>query len=100
VVTRSAVTGLIDVDNPGQVINFTPNPFNSRINITGLSGAKTYGISLLNSNGQVIVRKKVSGQQETVLETGILSRGIYLVRIYDQKKNRLIGSAKLLGTGR
>ena len=37
---------------------------------------------------------------ETVLETGILSRGIYLVRIYDQKKNRLIGSAKLLGTGR
>jgi len=98
-IVRSPVTGLVDIDYPGQVINIDPNPFSSRVYITGLQPAKAYSISLLNSNGQTIARKRVVSQQETVLDAGVLAKGIYLLRVYDQKKNRLIGSAKLLSAG-
>ena len=99
VITRSPVTGLVDIDYPGQMINIAPNPFNSEIYVTGLQQGKSYSISLLSSNGQTILQKKVTGQQQTSLNTGVLPKGVYILRVYDLKKDRPIGSARLLSSG-
>jgi len=100
VIVRSAVTGLVDIDFPGQVININPNPFIDNLIIKGLQTIKTYTATLLSSSGQLITRKTVSGQREMTLSTGVIPHGVYLLRIYDGKKGRLIGSATLLQAGK
>jgi len=100
VIVRSPVTGIVDVDYPDQVINIYSNPFVDHLHITGLQSFKNYTFTLVRSNGQVVLRQQVSGQQEVNIETGVLASGVYLLNIYDSKKGRLIGAAKLLSLGK
>lgn len=88
--------GLIDPDNPGQPIAIGPNPFAGKLTITGLMTTGSYGITLVDRNGQEIVVQHVQGQQETTLITGRLSGGLYFLRLVNEKKGRLIGSVRLL----
>ena len=92
VIVRSQPTGPI----PGQSLLISPNPFDGQLTVAGLDAAKSYVISLINSNGREVIRKDVSGLQTTVLVTGELSRGIYLLFLYDAKDGHLIRSIKLL----
>jgi hypothetical protein len=99
-IVRSTVTGLTDVDFPNQEINVYSNPFFGRLHIVGLQSSKSYAVTLVNSNGQIVVRQQVSGQQEAYIETGVQPAGIFLLNVYDEKKGRLIGSVKLLSLGK
>ncbi|HEY4208735.1 MAG TPA: T9SS type A sorting domain-containing protein, partial [Puia sp.] len=99
VIVRSPVTGIVDVDYPDQVINIFSNPFIDRLHITGLQSFKRYTFTLVRSNGQVVLRRQVSGQQEANIETGVVAAGVYLLNIYDNKKGQLIGTAKLVSLG-
>ncbi|HVU54956.1 MAG TPA: hypothetical protein VHD83_07865, partial [Puia sp.] len=100
VIMRSAVTGIVDVDYPDQAINIYSNPFFGQLQITGLQPIKDYLLTLVSSNGKVVFRKQVSGQQSISIPTGVQPAGVYLMNIYDEKKGRLIGTAKLLSLGR
>jgi hypothetical protein len=98
-VVRSSVTGVIDPDFPSQVINVNPNPFTSQVFVTGLQSIKTYVLRLVDINGREIVVQKVSGQQYATIVTSALPKGIYVLRVYDDSKHRLIGSEKLMSLG-
>jgi hypothetical protein len=95
IITRNVTTGLTDVDYPNQVINASPNPFYDHLTITGLQTTKAYTLQLLNNSGQELIRQRVMQNPNITLNTPLLSTGIYLLRIYDETKNRLIGTVRL-----
>jgi hypothetical protein len=92
---RSAATGLTDIDFPNQHIIIYPNPFGESISITGLQISKSYTITLVNSLGQVLIRRTVRNRTETKIYQQVPS-GIYWLSIYDITKKRLVGSEALI----
>ena len=95
-IDRSSVTGLVDVDNPGQVITVYPNPFKQGISISGLSTAKTYLITVSDASGKEVFRQEVSNSSNFVSHKNQFINGSYWLRIYDYKKKRLIGTSLLI----
>jgi len=95
-IERSTVTGLIDVDFPGQPINIYPNPFENGINISGLNTGKTYVISVSNAAGQKVYSQQFSNNQTISIHKAGLQSGRYWLSIYDVKKRRLIGTVAIM----
>lgn len=95
-IDRSSVTGLIDLDNPTQVINVYPNPFKQSISIGGLNASKSYTITITNMNGQQLYSQQVSGHGSVTINRAILPGGNYWISIYDVKKKRMIGTVPLI----
>ena len=88
-------TGLIDMDNPGVVINTYPNPVASSLTIVGLSTAKKYNIALRNQTGSTIRSLRVYGVNTKVIAVNNLAAGSYWISIYDVGKNLLIGTMQV-----
>ena len=95
-IDRSSITGLVDIDNPGQVITIYPNPFVQTINISGLSASKTYSIRISDAAGQELYRQQVGNSTHITINNALFQSGNYWLRIYDVKKKRLIGASLLL----
>jgi hypothetical protein len=95
-IVKKAGTGLIDPDNPDQTITAGPNPIIQSINITGLSAAKSYFISIVNANGNEVTRVAITGQSSAMINAALLKQGFYWLEIYDTSHNRRIGHISLL----
>ena len=87
---------------PGGVTALTigPNPFSGEVTIGGLQANLTYGISLLSTSGQEVIKMVVQGQTQAVLRAGTLQRGVYYLRIVDVNSGRVIMIMKLLSATR
>ncbi|HEX6430999.1 MAG TPA: VCBS repeat-containing protein, partial [Niastella sp.] len=59
VLVREVSTGITDPDNPSNVINLYPNPFDHKIVVDGLNPSKTYFITVVNSTGLAVYRKTI-----------------------------------------
>ena len=88
--------GIIDPDFPNQVISANPNPFTGKFTITGLNISKNYVIILNNILGQQVLQKIISNQNTTDINTYFSAKNILELKLYDQRKNKLIGIIKLL----
>jgi hypothetical protein len=95
-IERSAVTGLTDIDFPGQLINVYPNPFNNVININGLNAAKTYTVIIANAPGQKVYNRQIANSNTLSINNGHLQAGRYWLSIYDVKKHSLLGTIPLI----
>jgi hypothetical protein len=95
-IRRDQATGIVDPEMPGLVINVYPNPSNGPVTINGLSSAKNYTITIFNLHGQVIYTKHVTNHSKVDISRMGDATGIYMISIYDDKKNRLLGSVKLI----
>ena len=95
-IDRSSITGLVDIDNPGRIINVYPNPFKQGINISGLSTGKTYMISISDVTGKLIYQQRVSNSAGFSIDGKALAGGSYWLHVYDVTKNRLIGVSPLI----
>ena len=58
-ITRDAITGITDPDNPGRVIAINPNPFLNHIYISGLNPAKRYSITIYTVSGIHLFTKTI-----------------------------------------
>jgi hypothetical protein len=89
-------TGIVDADNPGQIITVYPNPFTALINIKGLSTAKKYRIDISNLSGQVLYSKRIVNRADVAFTDVQVASGVYYLNIYDEGKKKLLGSIKIL----
>ncbi|MDH7463882.1 T9SS type A sorting domain-containing protein [Chitinophagaceae bacterium 26-R-25] len=96
VITRTSATGIIDPDNPENIIGVYPNPFGDQLTVSSLNPQKVYVVSLINSNGQTAFSQEVSNTAELKIPTALLPAGIYELKIYDKTKNRLLGTMKVM----
>jgi uncharacterized repeat protein (TIGR01451 family) len=96
IIRRDMSTGITDTDNPGQVITVYPNPVNGPITISGLSAGKTYTFTIVNLQGQVVHTKRVANQSTTTISEFKGVSGVYWLTIYDEKRNRTLGSVQLI----
>ena len=94
--TRDAVTGIVDINDPGRVINIYPNPFSSQINLNGLNPAKRYEITVVDFDGRVLLRKQVQGTIQFDIQLSSYPPGLYTLGLYDQRQQRMIGSMRML----
>lgn len=95
-VRRDMSTGITDVDFPGQVITVYPNPVTAPVTISGLSSSKTYSLTITNLQGQVIYRQHAGNQTAVTLHAFKAQAGVYWLTIFDEKRNRSLGSVKLI----
>ena len=77
-----------------------PNPFTGTINITNLDPTKSYGITLTNSVGQVVITQVVVDQAQAVLLAGTLQRGVYFLRVVDLGTGKVVRRVVLLSANR
>jgi hypothetical protein len=92
---RDAATGIVDLDNPGQIITLTPNPFDSKITIKGMSNSKAYGIVLNDGHGKSLYIGEVKNRQLCECVIKDIAPGINFLSIYESKKRR-IGTEKMI----
>jgi hypothetical protein len=92
-IERSAVTGIIDPENPGQQISASPNPFSDEIVVNGLSN-NIAQLKLFDATGRLLINTQTLGQSFIRLKPQITSGICYLV-IYNRKKQP-VGVIKVL----
>ena len=95
-IRRDQSTGIVDLDDPSRVINIYPNPFESRFTIDGLNPAKMYTVLIYNLQGQVILQQKVTNKSTIEIPGLKPTSSVYWLSIFDDRKQRLIGTMKLL----
>jgi Secretion system C-terminal sorting domain len=95
-IVRDLSTGIVDIDNPGQVIGIYPNPIKDQFTINGLSTAKKYSITLYGVNGQIVFSGEAKYQGSLNIVCGREPAGVYILGIYDETKNRILGNVKLI----
>ncbi len=95
-IVRDLSTGIVDIDNPGQVIGIYPNPIKDQFTINGLSTAKKYSITLYGVNGQLVFSGEAKYQPSLNIACGREPAGVYILGIYDETKNRILGYVKLI----
>lgn len=96
-INKTNITAVVDVDNPGEPVIIYPNPFREQISVNGLQATKTYIISLYDVQGKLLLHQRVVNQTKTTIRPPAAGSSIYILRIYDEKAQRLIGSQKLIG---
>lgn len=94
-ITKPVATGIIDIDYPNQQISIYPNPFGESFVINHLQSGKSYTISLFNSTGQLITQTSVHNKTNMQINQKV-SDGYYWLTIYDNTKNRLLGTISLV----
>jgi hypothetical protein len=93
---KSVVTGIIDPDQPGKTIQVYPNPVINELTINGLSVLKTYRLRLYNQTGSLVKEVSIKGKTSTEVSFGMLNPGNYFLSVYDLKKQKNLGSIKIL----
>ena len=86
-------------DSVSATTGVAPNPFRDQLVVTGLQATESYTISLLNSNGMVVLRSQVSGVSHTTLTPGTVMTGLYMVQVYDETKGRVVRLTRVLALG-
>lgn len=94
-VTLTSQGGLIDPDDPLVHIKVSPNPFRSKIIISGFNPAKEYRISLTNISGQTMLTQTVKGSARQEITPSHTATGTYWLTIYADGTRKL-GSIKLM----
>lgn len=93
---RDMSTGITDPDNPSRVIKLYPNPSDKQLFVSGLSVAKKYTLSVSNLNGQLIQQVRVANRNIADIMLHQRKAGIYMLTIYDETKQRLLGTLKII----
>jgi len=84
----------------GGKVTVGPNPFAGTITITNLDPNKSYGITLTNLFGQVLITQVVEDQTQAVLLTATVPRGIYFLKVTDLGNGKVVRAAILLSSNR
>lgn len=90
----NTVTGIVDVDAPGQLIKIYPIPFNEYLLVKGLIPGKKYEFSLINNYGQEIYFVSVSNTNSIQITIPGLASGVYYLNVIKNKKK--LGTAKVI----
>jgi len=78
-------------------LSISPNPFSQQFTLTGLSPEKAFILSLLDQQGRVVYTQRVVNQGRVAVTVSTpLSKGLYLLNIYDENSRKLTGTIKLL----
>jgi len=96
-INKTKITAVVDVNNPGQPVIIYPNPFREQISVNGLQATKAYILSLYDIQGKLLLHQRVVNKTKTEIRPPAASGSIYILRIYDEKLQKLIGSQKLVG---
>ncbi|HEY1200967.1 MAG TPA: T9SS type A sorting domain-containing protein, partial [Niastella sp.] len=95
-IRRDVSTGIIDSENPGQVITVYPNPVHGPVTVYGLITSKSYTFTIVNLQGQAVFSKRVANQSTANINDFNSAAGMYWLTIYDEKNNRTLGTVKLI----
>ena len=93
---RDQSTGISDPDFPNQTINIYPNPFGRHLNVSGLQPAKIYSILIHGNDGRLFYKDRIRSNASVSFQNLRIPAGLYLLSIYDEKRNRLLGSVKII----
>ena len=94
-IIRNPSVGITDPDYPDSKIYTFPNPFQHLVMINGLQLSKSYTVSIRNSSGLLVYNKTLTNA--TGLDINIqVPAGTYWLTIFDNKKNRLLGSSTII----
>ncbi|GAA0523981.1 T9SS type A sorting domain-containing protein [Chitinophaga japonensis] len=96
-INKSNITAIEDTDNPGQPVTIYPNPFHGQLSISGLQAVKTYIISLYDIQGRLVLRKRLVNQTKAELTVRVVTGGMYILHLYDEKGKKLLGTQQLAG---
>lgn len=96
-INKTNITAVVDVDNPGQPVIIYPNPFREQISVNSLQATKTYILSLYDVQGKLLLHQRVVNKTKTELRPPQAGGSMYILRIYDEKAQKLIGTQKLIG---
>ncbi|SEM57768.1 Por secretion system C-terminal sorting domain-containing protein [Chitinophaga rupis] len=78
-------------------LSISPNPFSQQFTLTGLSPEGAFILSLLDQQGRVVYTQRVVNQGRVAVTVSTpLSKGLYLLNIYDENSRRLTSTIKLL----
>lgn len=89
------IVGIVDTEYPDQKIYPYPNPISKAFRITGLQPSKNYTVYIANSKGATIFQRAFSNSTEMNLKE-ITQPGIYWITVYDNSKNRKLGSVPVI----
>lgn len=95
-IRRDQPTGIVDIDNPGRIINVYPNPFKTQLMITGLNAVKQYMVTITSLEGRLLYTRKISNRSSVELPSVPGAAGIYWLTLYDAARSRRIGSIQLI----
>ena len=77
-ITRDAITGITDPDNPGKFIAINPNPFLNHIYISGLNPVKKYSITIYTVSGIHLFTKTIYNTSSIMLsEVNLVIRNLF-----------------------
>ena len=97
IITKNlTTTGVIDIDNPGITISGYPNPFTTGITVNGLQSHKKYQLLIYDSRGIQLNSYTVNNKTVHHITTSSWASGVYLIKILDVKKGRVIGTLKAI----
>ncbi|HEY8918556.1 MAG TPA: T9SS type A sorting domain-containing protein, partial [Chitinophaga sp.] len=78
-------------------LSISPNPFSQQFTLTGLSPDRAFILSLLDQQGRVVYTQRVVNQGRVAVTVSTpLSKGLYLLNIYDETSRKLTNTIKLL----
>lgn len=88
-------TGYVSVETPDDIkspIHIYPNPTNGRITIEGAPQGESLSVEVMNTNGQVVLRRQ-NVRAEEDMELGLAS-GFYVISVADSH-GKLLASKKI-----
>ena len=88
------VTGIVDVDAPGHLINVYPVPFSSELTIKGFSPSKKYEVELINAQGNRVLVGAISNRSSYKFNTMRLTPGLYVVHV--SKNGKKLGAIRVV----
>lgn len=74
-------------------VNLYPNPTSEYIFINGLSGSRSYQISVTDVSGKSVLNKNIIGTQNKILLNN-LNNGIYFIKITDDRYSKTLKFVK------
>jgi hypothetical protein len=95
-INKTNITAVVDVDNPDKPVIIYPNPFRDQINVNDLQPTKVYVLSLYDVQGKLLLHQRVVNQTKAVINPPAGMGGIYILRVYDEKTNRLLGISNIV----
>lgn len=94
-IVRNPSSGITDPDFPDSKIYALPNPFQQLLTLNGLQLTKSYTVSIRNSAGLLVYNETVTNATSLNIDIQ-MQAGIYWLTIFDNKKNRVLGSKTMI----
>ncbi|HTE23811.1 DUF7619 domain-containing protein [Flavitalea sp.] len=92
----NSITGLVDIDFPGQIIKVFPNPFQQDFMIGGLQPSKKYSIKLMSTDGRILYQYLVQNEKLVRLSNLSIGAGTYIISVSDLLKKKIIGVVSVI----